>query len=314
MFDFDSSTFIGLVVAAFFLIFIFVKYVRIVPQNEAYVVERLGKYRATLLSGFHLLMPFFDRVGYKHTLKEQVIDVPSQTCITRDNISVEVDGVLYMTVMDAKKASYGVDNYHFAAIQIAQTTMRSVIGKLELDRTFEERESINADIINAVDKASEPWGIKVNRYEVRNITPPQSIKDAMEQYMKAEREKRAEIARSEGERQAEINRAEGEKLAKINVSEGEKQKLINEAEGRAAQIRLVAEATSSGLKAVAEAIGHPGGEDAVSLRIAEAYLGEFGKLAKANNTMIIPSNVVDIASVVAVGKQVLESNKKSGGK
>ena len=314
MFDFDSSTFIGLVVAAFFLIFIFVKYVRIVPQNEAYVVERLGKYRATLLSGFHLLMPFFDRVGYKHTLKEQVIDVPSQTCITRDNISVEVDGVLYMTVMDAKKASYGVDNYHFAAIQIAQTTMRSVIGKLELDRTFEERESINADIINAVDKASEPWGIKVNRYEVRNITPPQSIKDAMEQYMKAEREKRAEIARSEGERQAEINRAEGEKLAKINVSEGEKQKLINEAEGQASQIRLVAEATATGLKMVAEAIGHPGGEDAVSLRIAEAYLGEFGKLAKANNTMIIPSNVVDIASVVAVGKQVLESSKKSGGK
>ena len=314
MFNFDSPTFVGLVVVAFFLIFIFVKYVRIVPQNEAYVVERLGKYRATLLSGFHLLLPFLDRVGYRHTLKEQVIDVPSQTCITRDNISVEVDGVLYMTVMDAKKASYGVDNYHFAAIQIAQTTMRSVIGKLELDRTFEERESINADIINAVDKASEPWGIKVNRYEVRNITPPQSIKDAMEQYMKAEREKRAEIARSEGERQAEINRAEGEKLAKINVSEGEKQKLINEAEGRAAQIRLVAEATSSGLKAVAEAIGHPGGEDAVSLRIAEAYLGEFGKLAKANNTMIIPSNVVDIASVVAVGKQVLESNKKSGGK
>jgi len=314
MFNLDSPTFVGLVVVAFFLIFIFVKYVRIVPQNEAYVVERLGKYRATLLSGFHLLLPFLDRVGYRHTLKEQVIDVPSQTCITRDNISVEVDGVLYMTVMDAKKASYGVDNYHFAAIQIAQTTMRSVIGKLELDRTFEERESINADIINAVDKASEPWGIKVNRYEVRNITPPQSIKDAMEQYMKAEREKRAEIARSEGERQAEINRAEGEKLAKINVSEGEKQKLINEAEGQASQIRLVAEATATGLKMVAEAIGHPGGEDAVSLRIAEAYLGEFGKLAKANNTMIIPSNVVDIASVVAVGKQVLESSKKSGGK
>ncbi|MDR2947535.1 MAG: paraslipin [Candidatus Adiutrix sp.] len=306
-----NSTLVGLVVVAFFLIFVFVKYVRVVPQNEAFVVERLGKYRATLLSGFHLLLPFLDRVGYKHTLKEQVIDVPSQTCITRDNISVEVDGVLYMTVMDAKLASYGVDNYHFAAIQIAQTTMRSVIGKLELDRTFEERESINSDIVSAVDKASEPWGIKVNRYEVRNITPPQSIKNAMEQYMKAEREKRAEIARSEGERQAEINRAEGEKLAKINVSEGEKQKLINEAEGQASQIRLVAEATATGLKMVAEAIGCPGGEDAVSLRIAEAYLGEFGKLAKANNTMIIPSNVVDIASIVDVGKQVLESNKKA---
>ncbi len=309
--DFDSSTLTVLVVAAIFIIFIFVKYVRIVPQNEAFVVERLGKYHATLISGFHLLIPFFDRVAYRHTLKEQVIDVPSQTCITRDNISVEVDGVLYMTVMDAKKASYGVDHYHFAAIQIAQTTMRSVIGKLELDRTFEERESINADIINAVDKASEPWGIKVNRYEVRNITPPQSIKDAMEQYMKAEREKRAEIARSEGERQAEINRAEGEKLAKINVSEGEKQRLINEAEGQASQIRLVAEATALGLRMVGEAIGQPGGTDAVSLRIAESYLNEFGKLAKTNNSLIIPTNVADIASIVAVGRQVLESNKKS---
>jgi len=311
--DISSSTLTALVVGAVFIIFLFTKYVRIVPQNEAYVVERLGKYHATLISGFHLLLPFFDQVSYKHTLKEQVIDVPSQICITRDNISVEVDGVLYMTVMDPKLASYGVDRYHFAAIQIAQTTMRSVIGKLELDRTFEERESINADIISAVDKASEPWGIKVNRYEVRNITPPQSIKDAMERYMKAERDKRAEIARSEGERQAEINRAEGEKLAKINISEGEKMKLINEAEGRATQIRLVAEATATGLKAVGEAIGQPGGEDAVSLRIAEAYLGEFGKLAKANNTMIIPSNVVDIASIVAVGKQVLESKKNDKG-
>jgi len=309
--DINSSTLTVLVVAAFFVIFLFVKYVRIVPQNEAFVVERLGKYHATLISGFHLLLPFLDRVSYKHTLKEQVIDVPSQICITRDNISVEVDGVLYMTVMDPKLASYGVDNYHFAAIQIAQTTMRSVIGKLELDRTFEERESINADIINAVDKASEPWGIKVNRYEVRNITPPQSIKEAMERHMKAERDKRAEIARSEGDRQAEINRAEGEKLAKINISEGEKQRLINEAEGQASKIKLVADATATGLKMVAEAIGHPGGEDAVSLRIAEAYLNEFGKLAQTNNTMIIPTNVADIASIVAVGKQVLES-KKSG--
>lgn len=321
----ESSSLMALVIAAVFVIFIFIKYVRVVPQNYAFVLERLGKYQATLLSGFHVLLPFFDRVAYKHTLKEQVIDVPSQICITSDNISVEVDGVLYMTVMDPKKASYGVDNYHFAAIQIAQTTMRSVIGKLELDRTFEERESMNSDIISAVDKASDPWGIKVNRYEVRNITPPQSIKDAMEQHMRAVREKRAEIARSEGERQAEINRAEGErqaeiarsegeKLAKINVSEGEKQKLINEAEGQAAQIKLVAEATATGLKMVAEAIGNPGGEDAVSLRIAEAYLNEFGKLAQTNNSMIIPTNVADIASMVAVGKQVLENNKKPGNK
>ena len=307
---FENSSLPYLIIAAVFFIFIFLKYVRIVPQNEAFVVERLGKYHGTLISGFHLLLPFLDRVAYKHTLKEQVIDVPSQTCITRDNISVEVDGVLYMTVMDPKKASYGVDNYHFAAIQIAQTTMRSVIGKLELDRTFEERETINAEIISAVDKASDPWGIKVNRYEVRNITPPQSIKDAMEQYMRAEREKRAEIARSEGERQAEVNRAEGEKLAKINVSEGEKQRLINEAEGQASQIRLVAEATAQGIKAVADVIGQPGGDEAVALRIAEAYLGEFGKLAKTNNSIIIPANVADIASFVAVGKQVLDNGKK----
>ena len=306
----DSPVVTILIIGAAFLVFLFMKYVRIVPQNEAFVVERLGKYNGTLISGFHLLIPFFDRISYKHTLKEQVIDVPSQNCITRDNISVEVDGVLYMTVMDPQKASYGVDNYHFAAIQIAQTTMRSVIGKLELDRTFEERESINTDIISAIDKASAPWGIKVNRYEIRNITPPQSIKEAMERHMKAERDKRAEIARSEGERQSEINRAEGEKLGTINISEGEKQKLINEAEGKAAHIALVAEATANGLKLVAEAIGHPGGSDAVSLRIAESYIGEFGKLAQASNTMIIPTNVADLASIVAVGKQVLEANKK----
>ena len=309
----ENPTMIALVVGAFFLIFLFVKYVRIVPQNEAYVVERLGKYNATLISGFHLLLPFLDRVAYRHTLKEQVIDVPPQTCITKDNIAVEVDGVLYLTVMDPKRASYGVDNYHFASIQISQTTMRSVIGKLDLDRTFGERETINAEIIDAVDKASDPWGIKVNRYEVRNITPPRSINDAMEQEMKAVREKRAEIARSEGEKLAQINRADGEKQAKINISEGEKLKLINEAEGQAEQIRLVAEATAAALTKVAAAIEHPGGDNAVSLRIAEAYMTEFGKLAKAGNSMIIPANVADIASFVAIGKQVLDSNKKKSG-
>jgi regulator of protease activity HflC (stomatin/prohibitin superfamily) len=305
----SESTLTTLVVAAAFLIFIFIKYIRIVPQNEAFVVERLGRYHGTLLSGFHVLLPFLDSVAYKHTLKEQVIDVASQTCITRDNISVEVDGVLYMTVVDPKKASYGVDRYHFASIQIAQTTMRSVIGKLELDRTFEERESINSQIIEAVDKASEPWGVKVNRYEVKNITPPQSIKDAMERYMKAERDKRAAIAVSEGERQAEINRAEGSKLAAINISEGEKQRLINEAEGQAAHIQLVADATAAGLKKVAEALGHPGGEGAMSLRIAEAYINEFGKLAQGGNTMIVPANVTDLASMVAVGQKVLSASK-----
>jgi len=307
-----SDSLFALMMAAFFLVFIFIKYVRIVPQNEAFVVERLGRYRGTLLSGFHILLPFLDSVAYKHTLKEQVIDVASQTCITRDNISVEVDGVLYMTVVDPQKASYGVDRYHFASIQIAQTTMRSVIGKLELDRTFEERETINSQIIEAVDKASDPWGVKVNRYEVKNITPPQSIKDAMERYMKAERDKRAAIAASEGERQAEINRAEGAKLAKINLSEGEKQRLINEAEGQAAHIQLVADATAGGLKKVAEALGHPGGDGAMSLRIAEAYLQEFGKLAQGGNTMIVPANVTDLASIVAVGQKVLSATKKTG--
>jgi regulator of protease activity HflC (stomatin/prohibitin superfamily) len=306
---------------AIFLLFLFVKYIRIVPQNEAYVVERLGKYSGTLLSGFHVLIPFFDVVAYRHTLKEQVIDVPPQICITRDNISVEVDGVLYMTVMDPQRASYGVSNYHMAAVQMAQTTMRSVIGKLELDKTFEERETINAEIINAVDKASAPWGVKVNRYEVKNITPPQSIKDAMEKQMRAEREKRALIAESEGEKMAMINKAEGDKQAKINIAEGERQKLINisegekqrrinEAEGRAQEILLVADATAEALRRVGAAILSAGGTDAVSLRIVENYLGEFGKLAKSSNTMIIPNNVIDLASVVAVGKGVLTAGRE----
>jgi regulator of protease activity HflC (stomatin/prohibitin superfamily) len=306
---------------AIFLLFIFVNYVRIVPQNQAFVVERLGKFSNTLISGFHLLIPFIDRVAYKHTLKEQVIDVPPQICITRDNISVEVDGVLYMTVMDPRLASYGVSDYNSAAVQMAQTTMRSVIGKLELDKTFEERESINADIISAVDKASAPWGVKVNRYEVKNITPPQSIKDAMEKQMRAEREKRALIAESEGDKLAKINRAEGEKQAKINIaegdrqqliniSEGEKQRRINEAAGRAQEITMVAEATAEALKLVGKAISEEGGHDAVTLRIVENYLTEFGKLAKTNNSMIIPSNVIDLASIVAVGKEVIKAGRE----
>ncbi|MDR0549576.1 MAG: paraslipin [Deltaproteobacteria bacterium] len=316
----SSAILVVIVGLAIFALFLFINYVRIVPQNEAYVVERLGKYSETLLSGFHILIPFIDRVSYRHTLKEQVIDVPPQICITRDNISVEVDGVLYMTVMDPKNASYGVNNYHNAAIQMSQTTMRSVIGKLELDRTFEERETMNTEIINAVDKASAPWGVKVNRYEVKNITPPQSIKDAMEKQMRAEREKRAIIAESEGDKMAKINRAEGDKQAKINIAEGERQQLINisegekqrrvnEAEGRAQEILLVAQATSEALKQVGQAILGAGGQDAVALRIAEAYIAEFGKLAKSSNTLVIPSNVVDLASFVAVGKEVLKSNK-----
>jgi regulator of protease activity HflC (stomatin/prohibitin superfamily) len=283
--------------------------IKIVPQRSAFIVERLGKYRGTLVAGFNLLIPFIDRIRYRHTLKEQAIDVASQICITRDNIAVEVDGILYLQVMDAQKASYGIDDYRFASIQIAQTTMRSVIGKLELDRTFEERETINTSIVEAVDKASEPWGIKVTRYEVKNITPPQSIKDAMEKQMRAEREKRAKIAESEGDKQAKINVSEGVKQELIAKSEGEMQKRINEARGRSSEIEQIATATANGLRAIATAISEENGLNAVNLRIAEQYLTEFGKLAGQNNTMIIPSNLTDIAGVVATATSVFNEVK-----
>jgi len=284
----------------------FIRSVRVVPQKQAFIVERLGKYASTLEAGLHVMVPFIDKVSYRHTLKEQAVDVPPQSCITKDNIAVEVDGILYMQVVDAIKASYGINNYIFAATQLAQTTMRSVMGRLDLDKTFEERETINTAIVEAVDKASEPWGVKVTRYEVKNIMPPQSIKDAMEKQMRAEREKRAVIAESEGQRQARINVAEGEKQEAIARSEGEKQKRINEAEGRAFEIERVAIATSQGIVAIAEALSRPGGDLAVNLRIAEQYISEFGKLAKENNTMIIPSNMADIAGVVQTATAVLQ--------
>jgi regulator of protease activity HflC (stomatin/prohibitin superfamily) len=293
---------IALLVFAFI---IFVRMVRIVPQKQAFIIERLGKYATTLEAGFHVLVPFVDRVAYRHTLKEQAIDVPPQQCITKDNIAVEVDGILYMQVVDPKKASYGIDNYRFASTQLAQTTMRSVMGKLDLDKTFEERDMINVAIVNAVDKASDPWGIKVTRYEVKNIMPPQSIKDAMEKQMRAEREKRALIAESEGDRQAKINRAEGDKREAIARSEGEKQRRINEAEGRAVEILQVAQATAEGIQKIALAITAQGGTEAVNLRIAEQYLTEFGKLAKENNTMIVPSNLADIAGIVKIAASVI---------
>ncbi len=295
---------IGLLVFAFI---IFVKTIRIVPQKQAYIVERLGKYSTTLEAGFHVLLPFVDRVSYRHTLKEQAVDVPPQQCITKDNIAVEVDGILYMQVGDPKRASYGIDNYRFAATQLAQTTMRSVMGKLDLDKTFEEREKINTVIVEAVDKASDPWGVKVTRYEVKNILPPQSIKDAMEKQMRAEREKRATIAESEGDRQAKINRAEGDRQEMIERSEGEKQKRINEAEGRAIEIQRVAEATAEGIRKIGASINEKGGADAVNLRIAQQYLDEFGKLAKTNNTMIIPSDLADIAGVIKTATSVLKT-------
>ncbi len=270
----------------------------VVPQKTAYIVERLGKYRCTLEAGFHILVPFIDRVAYKHTLKEQAIDVPPQECITKDNIAVSVDGILYMQVMDPAKASYGIGNYLFATTQLAQTTMRSEMGKLDLDRSFEERTTINSAIVAAVDKASDPWGIKVTRYEIKNITPPRTIRDAMEKQMRAEREKRAMIAESEGERQAKINRAEGEKQEAINLSEGERQRKINEAEGRAKEILLVAEAQAAGIRKVAEAIGEKGGLESVNMQLAQQYLNQFGNLAKTNNTMIIPSDLANVAGVL----------------
>jgi len=297
---------IGLFIFAFVIL---AKSIRVVPQRSAFIVERLGKYKKTLTAGFHVLVPIADRIAYKHTLKEQALDVASQTCITKDNISVEVDGILYLQVMDPMKSSYGIDDYRFASTQLAQTTMRSIIGRMELDKTFEERETINVSIVEAVDKASDPWGVKVTRYEVKNITPPQSIKDAMEKQMRAEREKRALIAESEGDRQAKMNRADGDRQELIARSEGEKQRRINVAEGRAAEIEKVAIATALGLKEIALVINEKGGAEAVNLRIAEQYIGEFGKLAKENNTMILPSNLTDIGGLVATIGKVLGDTK-----
>jgi regulator of protease activity HflC (stomatin/prohibitin superfamily) len=305
-------TIVLVVVIILFVILLF-RAIRIVPQKQAYIVERLGKYSTTLEAGFHILTPFIDRVAYKHTLKEQAVDVTPQACITKDNIAVEVDGILYMQVVDPKKASYGINNYQFASAQLAQTTMRSVMGKLELDKTFEERETINSAIVDAVDKASDPWGVKVTRYEVKNILPPQSIKDAMEKQMRAEREKRATIAESEGDRQAKINRAEGDRQEMIARSEGEKQKRINEAEGRAIEILKVAEATANGIREIAKAINEKGGINAVNLRIAEQYLDEFGKLAKTNNSIIIPSNLSDIAGMIKAASSVIKHGTVESG-
>jgi len=297
---------IGIILLTFILISSMVK---VVPQRTAIIVERLGKYRATFTAGFQVLIPFIDKIRYRHTLKEQAIDVAPQICITRDNISVEVDGILYLQVLDPQKASYGIDNYRFASIQIAQTTMRSVIGKLELDRTFEERETINVSIVDAVDKASEPWGVKVTRYEVKNISPPQSIKDAMEKQMRAEREKRAVIAESEGTKQAKINNAEGDRQEYILKSEGEKQRRINEAAGRASEIEQVATATANGLRAIATAISEENGLNAVNLRVAEQYLTGFAALAKQNNTIILPANLSDVAGIVATATSMFNEIK-----
>jgi len=299
-------------VIVFGVVYTMMKCIRIVPQKSAFIVERFGKYHCTLEAGLHFLLPIVDKVSYKHTLKEQALDVPPQQCITRDNITVEVDGILYVMVLDPVRASYGISNYMFATVQIAQTTMRSVVGKLELDRTFEERERINGAIVDAVDKASEPWGIKVARYEIKNISPPQTIRDAMEKQMRAEREKRALIAESEGDRQAKINRADGDKQEAIARSEGEKQKRINEAQGRAQEIELVAIATATGIREIAKATMEPGGTYAVNLRLAEQYIIEFGRMAKTGNTMIIPTDLANVAGFIKTAVSVVKDLPTGG--
>ena len=306
-----NESIIVLGVFAVIIIVLLVKTAVIVPQRSEFVVERLGKYRQSLSAGFHILVPFIDKVAYRRSLKEEVMDIPSQDCITTDNVTVSVDGILYIQVVDSKLSAYGIDDYKFAAGQLAQTSLRSVIGKIELDRTFEERDSLNQQVVAAIDEAAQNWGVKVLRYEIKDITPPQSVMESMEKQMRAEREKRAAIATSEGERQSRINRAEGLKKEAIAVSEGEKQRRINEAEGQAQEIELVATATAEGIKKVAESLNLDGGETAANLRVAEKYIAEFGNLAKESNTMIIPANMGDISSMVATVMSVLGHAKKT---
>src|SRR5881396_544743 len=292
-------------VFAIFAIILVSRIARVVPQQQAWVVERLGKFSETLQAGFHILWPFLDTVRYKHTLKEIAVDVPEQICITKDNVQVAVDGVLYIKILNPERASYGISDYNYAISQLAQTNLRSEIGKIDLDKTFEERTNINIAVVSEVDKASEAWGVKVLRYEIKNITPPKDVLAAMEKQMRAEREKRAVVLTSEGVRDAAINNAEGEKQQVIKASEAKKQQQINEAEGAASAILAIATATAEGIRSVAEAIQVPGGYEAVQLRVAEQYITQFGALAKASNTMILPASVSDIGSMIAMAMNVI---------
>jgi len=296
---------------ALLVLYIIAKTAVVVPQQSAYVVERLGKYSDTLNAGFHILLPFVDTIRYRHSLKETAVDIPEQVCITRDNVQVGVDGILYLKVLNPERASYGISDYHFALSQLSQTTLRSEIGKIELDRTFEERTNINIQVVNELDKASESWGVKVLRYEIKNITPPKGVLDAMEKQMRAEREKRALILTSEGERDAAINQAEGAKQQVIKASEANKQQQINEADGAAAAILAIAQATAEGLRKVAETIQVPGGQEAVQLRVAEQYIAKFGELARTNNTLILPASVSDVGSMIAVAMNVIRQTTPS---
>src|SRR5690349_5640788 len=297
-------------VLAFVVIVVLWKTAIVVPQQSAFIVERLGRYSGTLDAGFHILVPFFDVIRYKHSLKEAALDIPAQICITRDNVQVQVDGVLYLKVLNPERTSYGISDYIFAISQLAQTTLRSEVGKIDLDRTFEERTNINTAVVAELDKASEPWGVKVLRYEIKNITPPHDILAAMEKQMRAEREKRAVILTSEGQRDAAINTAEGTKQETIKASEARRQQQINEAEGQASAILAVATATAEGLRRVAEATRVPGGQEAIQLRVAEQYINEFGKVVNNADTIILPSNLSDVASMITTAMNVVQQQKK----
>ena len=306
------------------VIVLIAKSAAIVPQQAAYVIERLGRYSRTLQAGFHILVPFLDRVAYKHDLKERAVDIPEQLCITRDNVQVGVDGVLYLQILEPHQASYGITNYTFAISQLAQTTLRSEVGKIDLDRTFEERASLNSAIVNELDQASAPWGVKVLRYEIRNITPPADVLAAMEKQMRAEREKRAVILASEGDRDAKINESQGSRDANINEAEGEKQRVIkaseavrtqqiNEAQGQAEAILTVAAATADGLSRIAQSVSVTGGMDAMRLRIAEQYIAQFGQLAKESNTLVVPANLSDLASMLTLASTIVKGNDAVSG-
>ena len=308
--DFFTVAILSLVLLA---IVVVAKTATVVPQQSAYVVENLGRYSRTLRAGFHVLIPFVERIAYKHSLKEMALDIPEQICITRDNVQVGVDGVLYMQVLDAQRASYGIMDYVFAIAQLAQTTLRSEIGKIDLDRTFEERAAINAAVVEEVDKATDPWGVKVMRYEIKNINPPDDVLEAMEKQMRAEREKRAVILQSEGVRDAQINKAEGEKQRVIKESEAAREQQINEAQGEAQAILEVATATAEGLRRVADALSQPGGDAAMNLRVAEQYVSEFGRLAKTANTLVVPANLSEISSMLALATKVVGERPRPNG-
>ena len=307
-----NSLYVSLAIAVV-VMFIIARTAVVVPQQSGYVVERLGKFSRILRAGFHILIPFIERIAYKHSLKEKATDIEEQICITNDNVQVGVDGVLYLQVLDPGRASYGIGNYMFAIAQLAQTTLRSEIGKIDLDRTFEERGTINSNVVAELDKASDPWGVKVLRYEIKNINPPTDVLSAMEKQMRAEREKRAVILTSEGERDAKINEAEGDKQRVIKASEAAKQQQINEADGEAAAILAVATATADGLRRVAAALVDEGGNEAMQLRIAQQYIDQFGEIAKAGNTLVVPANLADLASMISLATNIAKDKPSAPG-